>query len=103
MAFLESNNNQKYETRDTFTEAGKEREQSTDTKGLPKDWDNLLSDECPLCGDELVEFEHIRMWKCGCGFKISTYKKEQITKSIEDEEWYGNSFMYGNWHDESPF
>lgn len=82
-----------------FSEAGKPAEKK-DGKGIPKRWEMLIDDQCPMCTDDLELFEHLELWKCGCGFKISCYKKQNIEGDIEGDN---SGFSLGNWHDEQPF
>lgn len=80
-----------------FEETGSEQEYN-DSGGLPKRWDALDGDCCPKCLDPLVYFEHIELWKCTCGFKISNKRKREIVKIMRS-----GTFGYGNYDDESPF
>jgi hypothetical protein len=80
---------------DRFTEAGIQQVEST--HGWQ--WKNLDDDCCPACSDMLFYFEHIDLWKCGCGFKISKYRKQEITTN----ENRSGGFYLGNYHDETPF
>ncbi len=82
-----------------FKEAGKENNK----KGpLEMTWSNLEDGKCPICSEDLNYFDHIELWKCGCGFKISKYKFEKITSDIAMND-YANGFCYGDYWDESPF
>lgn len=79
---------------DRFKEAGAQVESTQNVQ-----WKNLQDDCCPFCSDILFYFEHLSLWKCGCGFKISKYRKEEIT--TDDNRSCG--FSFGNYHDETPF
>lgn len=84
-----------------FTETkDKQCNPSGNTDGLPLQWDALASDACPRCREDLIEFEHVDLWKCACGFKISIYKKERIVAKIDS---VANGYMFGNYEDENPF
>lgn len=73
--------------------------------GIPMAWENLEHKCCPRCGDELSLFEHISMWKCFCGFKISVTKFNEIKYKIEDGDTFGDNsgYRFGRYHDEPPF
>lgn len=70
--------------------------------GIKMNWDRLEDYGCPMCGDDLKHFEHIDLWKCICGFKISNNRLVEIISSI-DEQDYNSGFRYGGYTDESPF
>ena len=73
--------------------------------GISLRWENLIYDNCPSCGDELIDFDRINLSKCPCGFKISFTKKRQVQKNLEEEEsiGYNSGYRFGNYHDEEPF
>lgn len=73
--------------------------------GIPFAWENLESKCCPRCGEALTLFEHIMMWKCGCGFKISSFKFHEIVDKIRDRGEFGLSrgYGFGGYQDEPPF
>lgn len=73
--------------------------------GLPMAWENIEHKCCPRCGDELTYFDHIFMWKCFCGFKISSGKFEEIRSRLNGADTFGENsgYRFGNYHDESPF
>lgn len=73
--------------------------------GIPMAWENLEHNCCPRCGDEMREFDHIRMWKCFCGFNISCGKRNDIVDSIREGGEFGTNsgYGYGNYHDHPPF
>ena len=91
------------EVGDRFKEA-KEGSQKPEVEGLPLCWENLQTKACPRCGDSLEDFEHISMWRCGCGFNISHYKLDDLVRRIEDEEQVGrDSWGFNRWTDMPPF
>ena len=86
-----------------FKEAGSTGHKPENT-GLPKNWDRLEDQECPICADELVYFNHLDMWKCACGFKISDTRMREIVKSIDERDTYcSQGWRVGDWYDEGPF
>lgn len=87
-----------------FETAG-ENKNADNREGLPLEWENIEHNCCPKCGDELCYFDHIHMWKCFCGFKISSGKFEEIKNNIRDGDMIGigSGYRYGNYHDEPPF
>ena len=90
----------------SFKEAGKSNEGSVARdNGLPLNWENLQWKCCPRCGDEMTEFEHLKLWKCGCGFNISESRKNEIVYDIQDGVNISRNGGYGysKYHDHSPF
>lgn len=87
-----------------FTEAGREAEKEK-FDGLPMAWENLDAKCCPRCGEPLTLFEHLMLWKCTCGFKISHSKFNEITYKLRDGDFYGDNsgYRYGRYYDEPPF
>lgn len=87
----------------SFQEAGKINSSKNDGP-LNMNWSRLQEYMCPMCEceDLLTYFDHIELWKCGCGFKISKYKFEKITSDL-DENDYVHGFCYGDYTDETPF
>lgn len=85
-----------------FVEAGNRQPEKLPDRW---NWSNLCENGCPACGEELVEFEHLNLFKCACGFKISTYKKENLVEDIELGKTYGTGrgFLLGNYQDDEPF
>lgn len=71
----------------------------SDASGIDFDWSLLKQGGCPKCGDELVHFTHVDLWKCVCGFKISSARAREITADRN----HGRGFNYGNYDQESPF
>lgn len=67
--------------------------------GIELDWSKLEQGGCPRCGDELVHFAHVDLWKCTCGFKISAARAREI---VSDRQ-YARGFRYGNYDQETPF
>lgn len=91
---------------DRFKPAGGDPQNSAlpDSAGLPLRWKNLREGGCPKCGDELIEFKHIRMMKCTCGFKISEHRMSEIlNKMDDDDDFHGQGFGFSNYHDDPPF
>lgn len=68
-------------------------------------WQNLRADCCPRCGDPLSLFDHVSLYKCLCGFKITPYKLENIKMRMEEEEETGFSSGWGfsRYEDDPPF
>lgn len=90
----------------SFQEAGSNSDQnSKESSGLPKYWENLTENCCPICSDTLSLFEHVNLWKCGCGFKISRSKRDEIVGDIQYGRFIpsNNGYRYGKYHDEPPF
>ena len=85
----------------SFKEAGKSDDAplGSHETGIELDWDLLSQGGCPKCGAELVQFHHVDLWKCVCGFKISTSRAREIV----DSRQYGRGFRYGNYDEEPPF
>lgn len=73
------------------------------SRGLAFDWSLLKQDGCPRCGDELVEFPHIELWKCTCGFKIRTVRKNEIAAESGHYGARRCGFSLGLYDQESPF
>lgn len=71
--------------------------------GLPKNWSALKEAKCPSCSDDLVEFEHLKLFKCACGFKISEFRFSEILRDLDKPKARSCGFSKGNYHDESPF
>lgn len=67
--------------------------------GIEMDWSKLKQGGCPRCGDELVHFSHLDLWKCTCGFKIGSDRAREIASDRQ----YSDGFRIGNYDDESPF
>jgi len=88
-----------------FQTAGEDRQESEEGSGLPKRWENLTDKCCPACSEPLIEFEHLNLWKCTCGFKIGAYKLDQIVADLERGEEFGGSRGYGfsEYQDDQPF
>lgn len=88
-----------------FKESGGEPEQSDNASGLPMRWKNLQDGACPRCAEALVLFEHLDLWKCGCGFKIGAYRMQEIAAEIDDKAENGRSYGYGfsRFEDDPPF
>lgn len=87
----------------SFQPAGENRQHDPDGKGLPKHWDALESDCCALCREPMTLFDHVDMWKCLCGFKITDYRKREIEESIREQDTMTGGYMIGNYMDEDPF
>lgn len=68
-------------------------------------WSNLLEGCCPQCGEELVDFKHINLYKCRCGFKIGYERMRQLLDNLSDEEdsFPSSGFAIGSYDDEEPF
>jgi len=87
-----------------FKESNEDRSGDQQNSGLPKRWELLSADQCPICSDDLVEFDHLSLWKCRCGFKISDYKKTEIQTRIEEREDGGSGgWGYNDYQSDSPF
>jgi hypothetical protein len=78
--------------------------------GLPMIWSNLSDDCCPKCGEALRAFEHLNLYKCPCGFKISSYKLEHIKLDLENQEderrqnpGAVSGWGYSGYYDDPPF
>ncbi len=74
--------------------------------GIPFSWDNLEHKCCPRCGDELVAFDHLKLWKCFCGFNISYHKRDEIVANMlgqGDVYGFSNGYGFGNYQDHPPF
>lgn len=88
----------------SFKTAGVLDEQNSETqklRGLPRDWNNLSANCCPICHESLVLFEHLSLWKCLCGFKITCYRKQEIEGDIELKQ--NSGFGLGSYDDTPPF
>jgi len=83
-----------------FTEAGEDKQIASG--GLKLNWKNLENGDCPICGDRLEEFKHIRMFKCGCGFKISESRYGEILKG-DFKPNSGRGYNVGDYYNEPPF
>jgi len=68
--------------------------------GIEMDWSLLKQGGCPKCGAELVHFHHIDLWKCICGFKITSARAREVVDSMMQ---HGRGFSFGNYDQESPF
>lgn len=88
-----------------FKTAGGDTPEKSKYDGLPSAWENLASNCCPKCGEALSLFEHVSLYKCGCGFKISTSRFEEIRAKYTGADSFGENsgYRYGNYHDEPPF
>lgn len=71
--------------------------------GLPDKWENLVDYACPKCGKTLQGFEHLKLWKCFCGFRISVKRRDEIAEKIEDGQDFDRSFGLNNYEDDPPF
>lgn len=69
--------------------------------GLAYDWQALKFDLCPRSGGELVEFEHIDLFKCTCGFKIPGNLLRAMR--VTGFSVLARGYRLGNYYDESPF
>lgn len=69
--------------------------------GLTYDWELLRFNQCPRCESDLVEFEHIDLLKCTCGFKITgaLVRAMRITGFVA----LSRGFRIGNYDHETPF
>lgn len=87
-----------------FEEAGKsaQGDEQMIPRGLRMTWSNLVDEKCPNCDDDLTFFEDRLLYKCVCGFKISSRRLEEIGSSVENGA-FGSGFSMGNWEDEPPF
>lgn len=88
-----------------FKTAGGDAPEKNKYDGLPMAWENIESSCCPKCGEALTYFDHLYMWKCFCGFKISSGKFEEIRQKYTGADSFGENsgYRYGNYHDEPPF
>lgn len=68
-------------------------------------WRNLNEGCCPSCGEELVDFKHLNLYKCRCGFKIGYERMRQMLDNLSDEEdsFPSSGFAIGSYDDEEPF
>lgn len=68
-------------------------------------WANLLVGCCPHCGEDLVDFKHINLYKCRCGFKIGYERMRQMLDNLggEEDSFPPSGFAIGEYDDESPF
>ena len=91
----------------TFKTAGEApQEYNGDGTGLPMKWYNLHEGACPKCGDMLISFEHLDLFKCTCGFKISASRMREILDSMDEDDGGGSiarGYMFGDYQDEPPF
>ena len=69
--------------------------------GLNFKWYLAAQERCPICCDDLVYFNHVGLWKCPCGVKISNHSIE-VLKSLKKDDFDGRLF-FGNYEDETPF
>lgn len=86
-------------------EAGKGKGDNNND-GLPLHWYNLKEGCCPKCGDVLISFDHLDLFKCTCGFKISRTRMEQILSDMEeqgDEDSFYNGFLLSPYDSDAPF
>ena len=88
-----------------FKEAGNSSESPLEvSSGLPARWDRLKEYQCPKCGDQLASFDHIRMHKCACGFKIGFDRFDALVTSLyAGAPTSRDGYRYGNYDDENPF
>lgn len=70
-------------------------------QGLPLSWNNLRDGCCPKCGDELVSFDHLDLFKCVCGFKITAKRMNEILNAQEDRVYNGFGVSPYDW--DNPF